>query len=123
MQLLNKMERKSSGLILQAGHEGDCLHAPLAIVLVPLKCSSRNIYNFLILTPCTRVTRGDWCHAHHVGGQSTCINAASPKMRTSLHNAQHNLCIELYMKTHSEIAHQYGAFKIFLMMPSGEMGQ
>ena len=24
---------------------------------------------------------------------------------------------------HSEIAHQYGAFKIFLMMMSGEMGQ
>ena len=51
-----------------------------------------------------------------------CINAASPKTCTSLHNAQHTQCIELYMKTHSEIAHQYGAFKIFLMM-SGEMGQ
>ena len=78
-----------------------------------------------LLTPCTRVTRGDWCHAHHVGGQVrfTCINAASSKMCTSLHSAQHTLCIELYMKTHSEIAHQYGAFKIFLMMMSGEMGQ
>ena len=27
------------------------------------------------------------------------------------------------MKTHSEIAHQHGAFKICLMMTSGEMGQ
>lgn len=37
--------------------------------------------------------RHDWCHAHHVGGQVrfTCINAASPKMRTSLHNAQHRV--------------------------------
>ena len=53
----------------------------------------------------------------------TCINAAWPKMRTSLHNAQHTLCSELYMKTHSEIAHQYSAFKIFLMMTSDEIGQ
>ena len=27
----------------------------------------------------------------------TCINAVSPKMPTSLHNAQHTLCIELYI--------------------------
>ena len=76
--------------------------------------------NLWILTPCTRITRGDQCHAHYVGGQlGSCINAAPPKMHTLLHNAS----IELYMKTHSDIAHQYGAFKIFLMMTSGEMGQ
>ena len=27
------------------------------------------------------------------------------------------------IKTHSEVAHQYGAFKIFLLMTPGEMGQ
>ena len=37
----------------------------------------------------------------------------------SLHTAHHKVNI----KTHSEIAHQYGAFKIFLLMTSGEMGQ
>ena len=36
----------------------------------------------------------------------------------------YNVLIDpLYIKTHSEIAHQYGALKIFLMMTSGEMGQ
>ena len=30
------------GLILYGSNEGNCLHAPLVIALVPLKCSSRN---------------------------------------------------------------------------------
>ena len=46
------------------------------------------------------------------------------KRALSLHNAHHRVIyIELYIKTYSEIAHQYGAFNILLMMTSGEMGQ
>ena len=74
-----------------------------------------------LLTPCTRSSRGDQCHAHHVGGQLG-LRVLTPrrlKCTLSLHNTQHRVNI----KTHSEIAHQYGALKIFLLMTSGEMGQ
>ena len=40
-----------AGLILHGGNEGDC---PLVIALVPLKCYTVKIYNFLIGCPLPR---------------------------------------------------------------------
>ena len=66
---------------------------------------------FNILTPCTHVTRCDCATLTTVVGNRVFVcNAASPKMRT-------------YWITHSDIAHQYGASKIALMMTSDELGQ
>ena len=74
-----------------------------------------------LLTPCTHITRGDQCLAHHVCGQLGLRVLTQRRLKCTLYCITRS--IELYMKTHSEIAHQYGAFKICLMMTSGEMGQ
>jgi hypothetical protein len=62
-----------------------------------------------------------WPLARHVGGQLGLHVLTPRRLKCTPHCITHG--IELYMKTHSEIAHQYGAFKIFLMVTSGEMGQ
>ena len=73
-----------------------------------------------LLTPCMRITRGDQCHAHHIGWQLGLRVLTQRRLKCTLYCMTRS--IELYMKTHSEIAHQYGAIKIFLLMTSGEMG-
>ena len=74
-----------------------------------------------LLTPCTRVTRSNWCHAHHVGGHLGLRVLTSRRLKCALHCITHSL--ELYIKMHSKNAHEYCVFKIFLMMTSGELGQ
>ena len=72
---------------------------------------SQTIPQTFLLTPCTRITRGDQCHAHHVGGQLGWRVLTPRRLKCSLYCITRS--IELYIKTHSQIAHQYGAFKIF----------
>ena len=44
-----------------------------------------------LLTPCTRVTRCDWCHAHHVGGQ-LCLCVLTPRcLKCALHCKTHSI--------------------------------
>ena len=63
-------------------------------------------------------------HAATDAGQLGLRVWTTRRLKCPLHCITHSiLCKELYMKTHTEIAHQDGAFKIFLMMTSGEMGQ
>ena len=79
-------------------------------------------YCIIVLNPCLRVTRGDCATLTMLEGKLG-LRVLRPfrlKCTLTLHNAQHRV---VYIKTHSENAHQYGAFKIFLMMTAGETGQ
>ena len=59
----------------------------------------------------------DPLHAYH-------LRRPMPRLKRALHCKRTAYSMHrVIMKTHSEIAHQYGAFKIFLLMTSGEMGQ
>ena len=66
-----------------------------------------NVY-FPLLTPCTRVIRGDWCRAHHFGGQlHVGLHVLTPRrLKCTLH------CIMHGMKMHSEIAQLWKIWRI-----------